>query len=645
MIGLLSLESFHDQEGWFSSGAPAVYISSSQIPESIVKAGELDKRYKYKHLKSKEIRILDLFLSEDETLRGIIRHVPLSQAGAFTAVSYVWGTPATEMHGRYLETPHGKLVLTFSLHSALQALRKRSGSILPIWADGICINQDDPREKALQIGMMGQIFQAADQVAAWLGHEFNGSKEAMEALGKIRPRMRSSIPGSTDPSWASTGRNTSQDHEGAMEASIYEGLPWQSINALLERPWFRRVWITQEVVLPSKVTVMCGQSEMDWDHLCDALTHCESEVNQGLHSNSEDLRLLPAAGPVYALGAARRTLRDGGQRHCLLRWFELFAHANASEKVDKLFAFLGLARDGDLEDFKPDYESSLEEVLRRYARGFLMQGQVMELLYRAGSSKSYEFCSWIPRWTEGEFPKTISTWEPGEGQFFAGPQAAPTFSVTGGRIPQCIVLDGYIVDTVQRRHSIEWGSDTTFSFFDAMIDFHMLLSYIQDYPTGETLDDILFQLPIGCAAQPHLESNLDQLRAFRPFMAGKQEEWPSDLRELVLSIGYSRDPAKYWGLPPESRVAIKRYWQTARAFSRRLGTAALGFTQGRFAGLVPKETLADDLICVLQGGRVPFVVRKRGPEYILIGECYIHGIMHGEALKLLDIVNCSIRLV
>ncbi|VUC31190.1 unnamed protein product [Clonostachys rosea] len=584
-MGLLSLESFHDQEGWFSSGTPAVYISNSQIPESIADAEELGKRYKYKHLKTKEIRILDLFLSEDETLRGIIRHVPLSEAGAFTAVSYVWGTPVTEIHGCYLETPHGNLVLTFSLHSALQALRKRSRSILPIWADGICINQDDPREKALQIEMMGQIFQAAEQVAAWLGHEFNGSQEAMDALSKIRPRIEPSIHNSADSaSRASTTGVTSQDNELAAEASVYEDLPWQYINALLERSWFRRVWITQEVVLPSQVTVMCGQSEMDWDDLCDALTCCESKANQGLSPNSEDLRLLPAAGPVYALGAARRRLRTGGHRHSLLRWFELFAHTNASVEVDKLFAFLGLARDGDFEDFRPDYESSLEEVLRRFARGFLMQGQVMELLYRAGASKSYQFCSWIPRWTAGEFPKTISTWEGCEGLFFAGPQVAPTLSVAGAQIPQCVVLDGYIVDTVQKRHSIRWGSDTSFSFFDAMIDFHTLLSYLQDYPTGETLDDVLFQLPIGCAARPHLESNLDHLRALRPFMADKQGEWPSDLRQLVLSVGYSRDPAQYWDLPQASRIAIERYWQTARAFSRRLGTAAVGFTQGRGEG-------------------------------------------------------------
>ena len=47
-----------------------------------------------------------------------------------------------------------------------------------------------------------------------------------------------------------------------------------------------------------------------------------------------------------------------------------------------------------------------------------------------------------------------------------------------------------------------------------------------------------------------------------------------------------------------------------------------------------------DLICILFGCSVPIVLRQQkdagtGEEYFqLIGECYIHGIMEGEALEL-----------
>ncbi len=51
-------------------------------------------------------------------------------------------------------------------------------------------------------------------------------------------------------------------------------------------------------------------------------------------------------------------------------------------------------------------------------------------------------------------------------------------------------------------------------------------------------------------------------------------------------------------------------------------------------GMAPDEAQVGDIICVLFGGQVLFILRKREPTgYILIGECYVHGVMDGEAMK------------
>ncbi|TGJ84216.1 hypothetical protein E0Z10_g4584 [Xylaria hypoxylon] len=638
VTGLLSLQAYHDQEGQLDDAAPAVHIQNSVPKRTLTNIGTQDGRFKYENLNPREIRILDLSPGQDnEPLNGVIRHAPISHVGTFRAISYVWGAYPSEINPYYLFTPQGTVLLNFSLHSALKALR--SGSTISVWADCICINQKNPREKALQISMLGEIFQAAEQVTAWLGHAYNGSQDAMRVLSQIRPGSHKYSPG------ADTAGGTGVSKHVLGKVPDLGDVTWKHINSLLRRPWFARVWITQELVLPRKVVLLCGESELDWDQFFEALTICEGESNRVSRHSTNDIQLLPDAGPAYALGLARNRQKKEGKRFSLLKWFEIFEHAEASMEVDKLFAFLGLAYDSKGEEFMPDYESTLEEVVRRYAKGFIMQGQVMELLYRAGGSKSYEFCSWIPHWTEGQFPKTISTWDSHGGPFRAGTPSAPLVSTTGERIPQCLVVDGYAVDVIHSTHPIKWGSGSSLFFFDAMVNFKSLLSFVNEYPTGESIDDLLLQLPIGNAARPHLESDVDKERSYRSFATQENSGWPPNLRELILSVDNDQDPSRYLHMPRRNQVVIARYWQTAIAFSRRLGNAVFCFTKDRFVGLVPETAVAGDQICLFHGGNVPFVLRKKGPAYTLVGECYIQGIMNGEALQRSGLETHSFILV
>ncbi|KAH7381934.1 heterokaryon incompatibility protein-domain-containing protein [Cadophora sp. MPI-SDFR-AT-0126] len=49
-------------------------------------------------------------------------------------------------------------------------------------------------------------------------------------------------------------------------------------------------------------------------------------------------------------------------------------------------------------------------------------------------------------------------------------------------------------------------------------------------------------------------------------------------------------------------------------------------------GLASDKTRVGDLVVVFFGGRVPFILRQQGSFYALLGECYVHGIMDGEAI-------------
>ena len=65
------------------------------------------------------------------------------------------------------------------------------------------------------------------------------------------------------------------------------------------------------------------------------------------------------------------------------------------------------------------------------------------------------------------------------------------------------------------------------------------------------------------------------------------------------------------------------HWSRARRMGATLG--------GRFAN-VPMGAEPGDIVCTLLGGSVPYILRPRPDGYYnLIGEFYVHGLMHGEA--------------
>jgi hypothetical protein len=53
-----------------------------------------------------------------------------------------------------------------------------------------------------------------------------------------------------------------------------------------------------------------------------------------------------------------------------------------------------------------------------------------------------------------------------------------------------------------------------------------------------------------------------------------------------------------------------------------------------YVGLIPAHSEPGDLICIIFGAIVPFVLRKlQNGQYELIGEAYVHGIMDGEFME------------
>lgn len=90
-------------------------------------------------------------------------------------------------------------------------------------------------------------------------------------------------------------------------------------------------------------------------------------------------------------------------------------------------------------------------------------------------------------------------------------------------------------------------------------------------------------------------------------------------------------------MPPESATSIEDGVELFSKFQRRVDTmlfrrAAIR-TEDGWIGLAPDIAKEGDVVVILSGGDVPYVLRPEEDVYLLVGECYVEGVMYGEVLQ------------
>jgi hypothetical protein len=77
------------------------------------------------------------------------------------------------------------------------------------------------------------------------------------------------------------------------------------------------------------------------------------------------------------------------------------------------------------------------------------------------------------------------------------------------------------------------------------------------------------------------------------------------------------------------------YFKWSRAANGASNHRVFARTAKGYFLLGPKVLNVGDIVCVLFGGKMPFCLRPCGNHYLLVGECYVHGFMGGEAMEML----------
>ncbi|KAI1356738.1 heterokaryon incompatibility protein-domain-containing protein [Xylaria sp. FL0043] len=202
----------------------------------------------------------------------------LSDASSYVCISYTWGTPegkrdeAASLQRSLMSTT--SLLLGGNHHgvsrNVLDVISRvmDHGDVERIWVDSICINQFDLVERSAQVSMMGNIYEAADVVAVWLGrderHEFSQVEEICRA---IQAALHQTPNGVTEK----ISNLFERDTRDRLALSFITDSSWYTFTQFWNRAWFHRAWVMQEAALArGRPRFFWGQNELENDMLYDA---------------------------------------------------------------------------------------------------------------------------------------------------------------------------------------------------------------------------------------------------------------------------------------------------------------------------------------------------------------------------------------
>lgn len=248
-----------------------------------------------------------------------------------------------------------------------------------MWIDACCINQSDENERNAQVTRMADIYSQASQVTVYLGQSEVGSELAIDALKHISNGIELCKDGIIS---RSPGTDTGF-HRPDLQLPISNEI-WEAVRHLVNRQWFTRLWVIQEVLLgDTRAKMVCGQSEISWTRFCTAVVT--------IHRNDfipDDLRRDIA--PVDTLCLCR-PLRDAVKFTSLLGALRL-----CSEPRDAVYGFLGLLPEGLGRRIHPNYKAPLVEVHTSSTLAYINHTKRLDVLdISAHGNQKSDFPSWV----------------------------------------------------------------------------------------------------------------------------------------------------------------------------------------------------------------------------------------------------------
>ncbi|KAF2964103.1 hypothetical protein GQX73_g9476 [Xylaria multiplex] len=622
-----------------------------------------------------EFRLLKVLPGKgSEKLCCELIYSPIANPPEYEALSYCWGSATLVTEVQCDGIP---ITISANLAAALQIFRRERSSRM-LWVDAICINQKDVGEKEHQVPLMGQIYSKAVAVQVWLGND-TPKGTCAEAFTILRNLKNMCVKFGWDIDFAYLVRHRALQDYGLPD--VVED-SWGCIRYLVEMPWFTRTWIIQEVTLSRQAYLQCGNSSLPWIDFCIGFLSLNwtfflyrPDIVPSISSYTLAMQLILS---YHQAGTSFRDLNFPAllENHRLAR---------TSDARDKIYAFLGLyeLKSGRRHTIIPNYRSTVVEIFVNVAKEIVEQSETLDILGtpRQNSQKRLDgLPSWVPDWSSDNFatPLTCKTID---GSYLFTFDAAKTTEVPAqARIQDwTLQLCGFCFDEVVNIGDL---ADLHFkqekdASHDRISPARMLMDSIalhrnwvtvskglskRKYPNGQNAFEAFVRTIYLDHFPPSysVDRAVDDYRCLYDPSYVIRKQWfgayrmPLIQRSIYLQYGLV---GKVFGAAPINALAKALGWMEAvlpvygfhtigpprprrrgkfdYVVDARVRTAyrKMFYTKSGYIGLGPRLTKEGDRVFLVKGSRAPLMLRPRpqNGKWELLGDCYVHGIMQGEA--------------
>ena len=464
---------------------------------------------------------------------------------------------------------------------------------------------------------MRKKYSSATRVIVWLGLDDNGlAGTAAHAMNEIARSICIANSKSVSDLWDIHYLKTlAMNSISWRELSCNTPDIWNSLSWFFSRPWFVRVWVYQEISGP-KVLFLCGEVELDWDIV--GLTAEYITISRSLFDTYDFWK-----SNIWCAAEQRdrRFLDDS----CLDLLYSA-RRRKATNLVDKVYGLLGMPNFSVQSlGLSANYDKSVAEVYQDMGDTALASLRNLDLLAFVQHDReiSQHYPSWIPRWDQANLRHPLIR----ELRFQSAHNASQglIFTYERDRKDTVLKVPGIWFDTIKTERSID--SDAWFTIRHRPLNPHPILEFwLEDktrpsfYPTGERSIDVYPEvLTTGFGTK---------LNRAGEQAAHQQADFSAYIVQLMKSSRHSI--SEYTSLHEQGQHGNWESWESvARVMT--WGHSFFTTTKG-YMGLGSQAMKAGNVVSVLTGGEVPFILRRAGNFFQLVGECYVYGIMNGEAV-------------